>query len=358
MYKQNIFISYSHVDREFATQIASALAKEGVNIWIDVEDIPPGENWRTAIDEGLKTAEIMLLIISPESMASVEVQSEWNYFLVEKKQIIPVLYRKAEIPARLRLIQWVDFSRGGSQFDTSFALLRDRLKLSPGAPSKPSVATSRKVAVRAEVPRENSANRTQIIVALISAAAVIVAGAIGLIPTIVNQLSATPVSNTLMPTQAGTAPTSASGSSSPTLPPTMPVAVATPEAPPGTFDITLIYGGVDSFVVLANAVTNFSGLAIRSTVNTIVLADEFADLGVAAFVLQAGDCLVFNRTEESSPLPRGCQRPFERELAAGDTFWYDNTGNRARDLVLVSDGNTVGICSAQGGTGTCNFKNS
>ncbi|MBL8166340.1 MAG: toll/interleukin-1 receptor domain-containing protein [Anaerolineae bacterium] len=357
MSKQNIFISYSHVDRDFATHIASALAKEGVNIWIDVEDIPPGENWRNAIDEGLKTAEIMLLIISPESMASVEVQSEWNYFLDEKKQIIPVLYRKAEIPARLRLIQWVDFSRGGSQFDNSLALLRDRLKLPIGVLSKSPVPTAQKTGRQPDSPRDNSGNRTQIIVALIGAAAVIAAAAIGLIPAVLNQMNATPASNTLTPSQVVTLPGSPLVSPVATSSPVMPD-VVTPSVPVGTFDITLIYGGADSFVVRANAVTNFSGLAIRSTAEDVLLTDAFSDLAVAGFVLQPGDCLVFLRTGETSPLPRGCQRPFERELASNDTFWYDNTGNRVRDLVMISDSNTLGICSAQGGTGTCNFKNS
>ncbi len=61
-----LFISHSSSDTEFARQIAQALTEVGVNVWIDVADIPAGMKWSTAIQQGLNECDAMILIISPE----------------------------------------------------------------------------------------------------------------------------------------------------------------------------------------------------------------------------------------------------------------------------------------------------
>lgn len=357
MNPQDLFISYSHADRAFATQLASLLTKEGLNIWIDVKDIPPGENWRNAIDEGLETASVMLLIVSPESMASAEVQAEWNYFLDEKKQIIPIILRPAALPSRLRLIQRIDFSQSGGHFLENYALLRDRLK-NASIQLTPSIDGSTYTIKKME-SHDRSANRTQIMVALIGAAAVIIAAAIGLVPILLDQIN-TPT-NTVPVPSITTTPAQA------TLPPTVVTAPTQSSQPTETpdqaaltvhkedYDLTLIYNGADSFIIQANAPTLLTGFAIRTTKETVTLTDYFADLSINNFSLQSGDCLVFERAGEAPPRPQSCQRSFPHQVVPGQTFWYDNNTNRARDLVLELNGNNLGICSAQGGAGTCEY---
>ena len=68
-----VFISYSRVDKDFAHKLAVSLSKLGVHIWIDIEDIPAGMNWGNAIQRGLDVCDLMILILSPESMASQNV---------------------------------------------------------------------------------------------------------------------------------------------------------------------------------------------------------------------------------------------------------------------------------------------
>jgi hypothetical protein len=128
MPRNNVFISYARTDESFARQIASLLSKEGLSVWIDVEDIPAGERWSNAIQQGLQTAEVMLLIVTPESMASKNVADEWMYFRDKDKPIIPVILRPAEIHYRLSSLQWVDFSEPGSHFLSNYARLRAELE--------------------------------------------------------------------------------------------------------------------------------------------------------------------------------------------------------------------------------------
>jgi WD40 repeat protein len=121
-----VFISYSRQDEEFARQIATDLDRLGANIWIDVDDIPPGVNWSSAVQQGLDTCDALLLILSPDSMESGNVADEWQYFRDESKPIIPVLHRStANVHFQLRRIQYVDFLT--QEYDTALTQLRGRL---------------------------------------------------------------------------------------------------------------------------------------------------------------------------------------------------------------------------------------
>jgi len=104
-----IFISYSRQDQEFALRLATSLRETGIDVWIDLEDIPAGMKWSSAIQEGLDTAQLMIVIISPESMASRNVEDEWQYYLDNNKPVIPVLLKPSKIHFQLSRIQYIDF---------------------------------------------------------------------------------------------------------------------------------------------------------------------------------------------------------------------------------------------------------
>jgi WD40 repeat protein len=121
-----VFISYSRKDEEFAQQLATDLDHLGASVWIDVDDIPPGVNWSTAIQQGLDTCDTLLLILSPDSMDSGNVTDEWQYFRDEGKPIVPVMHRHtAALHFQLRRIQYVDFVT--QDYDTALGQLRERL---------------------------------------------------------------------------------------------------------------------------------------------------------------------------------------------------------------------------------------
>jgi hypothetical protein len=104
-----IFISYSRQDSAFAVRLAHSLHSMGVVTWMDIKDIPAGVKWSTGIQAGLKTCDLMIVIISPASMASQNVEDEWSYFVDEKKPLIPLLWKPAEVHYQLRRIQYIDF---------------------------------------------------------------------------------------------------------------------------------------------------------------------------------------------------------------------------------------------------------
>ncbi len=122
-----IFISYSRKDERFARTLAKSLSDLGADVWIDVEDIPAGLKWSTAIQQGLKLSEAMLVVISPDSMASTNVEDEWQYYLDQKKPLIPVLHKPAELHFQLSRIQYIDFYN--QPYEAAFEQLRTQLQL-------------------------------------------------------------------------------------------------------------------------------------------------------------------------------------------------------------------------------------
>lgn len=121
-----IFISYSRSDEIFVRRLASELDQMGENVWIDVDDIPAGVKWSGAIQEGLDTGEVMLVVISPQSMTSPNVEDEWQYFIDQKKQIIPILWQPAKIHFQLNRLQYIDFHN--QPFEVAMKELTAQLK--------------------------------------------------------------------------------------------------------------------------------------------------------------------------------------------------------------------------------------
>lgn len=117
----DIFISYSRRDIEFARWLTASLEARGADVWFDHSDIRAGIKWSSAIQQGLRDSRSMVVIISPESMASPNVEDEWQWFLDRKKPLIPVLLKPADIHFQLSRIQYIDFAH--QDYDAAFEQL-------------------------------------------------------------------------------------------------------------------------------------------------------------------------------------------------------------------------------------------
>ena len=107
---QRVFISYARVDEAFARQLASLLKQHGINAWLDVIELGAGKSWSREIGKALDECVVMLLIMSPDSIASENVEDEWNYYLDKSRVIVPVLHETCNIPYRLHKLQYIDLS--------------------------------------------------------------------------------------------------------------------------------------------------------------------------------------------------------------------------------------------------------
>ena len=105
-----VFISHSSKDDGFVNKLLPKLKAKGINLWVDHENIQPGQDWDTAIEDALKTSKSMVLVVSTHSIASDSVKREWSFFLEEQKPIFPIEIEACELPVRLRLHQKIDFT--------------------------------------------------------------------------------------------------------------------------------------------------------------------------------------------------------------------------------------------------------
>ena len=107
--KPSIFLSYSRREVGFVDQLTDQLQKAGFRVWLDYRSLIPGSPWKTQIDNGLDESEVILLVVSKESMASKYVELEWRRVIREDKRIILAIFEAVDLPVELEQFEWVDF---------------------------------------------------------------------------------------------------------------------------------------------------------------------------------------------------------------------------------------------------------
>ena len=111
-----IFISYSSLDGEFAERIANVLKSvTAYNIWYAKWAIAPGESIVAKIEENLSKTDLLLILLSPNSVTSRWVQRELNATLMrqlsgQKVSVVPILIKECEIPTTLKDIKRIDMA--------------------------------------------------------------------------------------------------------------------------------------------------------------------------------------------------------------------------------------------------------
>jgi len=117
-----VFISYARADSEFAEKLVNDLRSAGVSLWFDQHDIAPGDRWDSAVENALMTSPLLLVVLSPDSVASQNVMDEVAKALASGKKVVPVLHRPCDVPFRIVRLQYVDltvsYERGIKQLVT------------------------------------------------------------------------------------------------------------------------------------------------------------------------------------------------------------------------------------------------
>lgn len=120
------FISHSSIDKPFVERLATDLrTREGIDAWLDKWEIMPGDKIPEKLEEGLANADILLLILSPDSVNSQWVSYEkdaWLMAQVEEeklakqesrtpnRRLIPVFYKDGQKPFFLQSLLHVSIN--------------------------------------------------------------------------------------------------------------------------------------------------------------------------------------------------------------------------------------------------------
>jgi hypothetical protein len=97
------FVSYSRQELTFADSFSRRLEKSGYEVWIDFRSLVSGRRWQDQIDEGIRNATTMLLVVSQESMTSPAVYDEWTTALQNNKRIILIIFEATNLKSTEKL---------------------------------------------------------------------------------------------------------------------------------------------------------------------------------------------------------------------------------------------------------------
>jgi hypothetical protein len=124
--KYDVFISYSSHDAEFASLLKDALVSKGMRVWLDQDEIRPGDLFVEALETGVQASRAVTLIVSQRAIESKWVREEFYRALQMchsyGTRLIPILISGAIPPGFLLSRQCIDF-RKGDEFSSNMESL-------------------------------------------------------------------------------------------------------------------------------------------------------------------------------------------------------------------------------------------
>lgn len=97
-----IFVSYAHKDREKVFRIISLLEEKGYRLWYD-EGITPGSEWADNIAQHLDRCSAFIVFITPNSVASANCRREITFAQTRYKPFLSVFLGETEMSLGLEL---------------------------------------------------------------------------------------------------------------------------------------------------------------------------------------------------------------------------------------------------------------
>ncbi len=146
--KPFLFVSYAREDYPTVSKFVSTLRALGVETWMDVDALKPGELWEQSIHSALTKADGLLIFVSRYSMGSAWVKFEVQaIFEREDMKVIPVILEEvADLPPALRKRQWLMLTDASKDaIDRAARTLAEQFK--PAAPVEERPVTPRLEAV-------------------------------------------------------------------------------------------------------------------------------------------------------------------------------------------------------------------
>ncbi|MHB8626984.1 MAG: SUMF1/EgtB/PvdO family nonheme iron enzyme [Aggregatilineales bacterium] len=105
----DIFISYPRQAEAEAKEVYRQLTAAGFSVWQDVQNIRHTARWPMVIDGALRHSGRLVLLVTPEAMASDEVFNEWFFFYKNRKPLHCLYVNTCEIHFQLLPFQYLDW---------------------------------------------------------------------------------------------------------------------------------------------------------------------------------------------------------------------------------------------------------
>ncbi|HEY1280641.1 MAG TPA: TIR domain-containing protein [Acidimicrobiales bacterium] len=150
-----VFLSYSRNDKAFVGRLKAELTGRRIDVWLDTEDLASADEdrWRRSIVQGIRESAALIVVLSPDSVMSGQVERELTIAAEAGRRIIPVVHRPCELPDGFQFelagVQRIDFVE--QPFDHALDQLVRRIgKITPVASAPPPFTPSTPVTPSSE----------------------------------------------------------------------------------------------------------------------------------------------------------------------------------------------------------------
>jgi hypothetical protein len=113
--KHDVFVSYSHLDSQYAHGFARMIREQHKNarIFVDQMSLNPGRSWQQEIYESLEASAKIVALLSPGYLESKICKEEFNIALCRVREsarnlLVPIYLSTANLPTYMKLIQYID----------------------------------------------------------------------------------------------------------------------------------------------------------------------------------------------------------------------------------------------------------
>jgi len=111
-----VFLCHSSTDKTEVRQLYRTLRQDGFDPWLDEENLLPGQDWKSAIEQAVRKSHIVIVCLSKTAVTKEGfIQKEIRYALDaadEKPEgtifLIPLRFEACAVPDRLSRWHWVD----------------------------------------------------------------------------------------------------------------------------------------------------------------------------------------------------------------------------------------------------------
>lgn len=102
-----IFISYARADEDGIAELRDNLTESNHEVWFD-QELRGGEEWWGVILDQIRTADLVIFAVSPDSVKSRACRSELTYAEALDRPVIPIMVREVGIEEAPDLIQSIN----------------------------------------------------------------------------------------------------------------------------------------------------------------------------------------------------------------------------------------------------------
>lgn len=126
---EQIFISHSSQDNQFAGRLYAALLSDGYWVWMD-SSLEAAKEWEPQIDDNLRKSVTLIALFSSQSIKSDWVKHEGSMMFALNRAIIPVnieeprTYLSRDLPVWARRLQLLNLIEGSTEYEEQYLELK------------------------------------------------------------------------------------------------------------------------------------------------------------------------------------------------------------------------------------------